>query len=319
MKVVMINDCAYVGETLIKYLPKELEVVHLKRSRGFLSKTLGIAWKILKSKGDLYHVHYLLQDCYLALKFGKRPIIGHAHGSDLRDTLHSKKWGRIVKYNLENCDKILVSIPTILEIAKEFNETAEYIPNPYNQEIFYPKPLPPEQEVKNVFIASKHDFRLKGTDKFFYALSNVSVPLKIKSIRSGVNFRDAERLARRLKLDVQFISKVPHQRMNELYWESDLVLGSYGMGQLDMVAIEAMACGRPVIHHITKKYYPDCPLEEFSSTEDVKEIIEKTLLSRKEAERRVKLQLEYVEKNHNPYKIAKLVRDIYYSLERDHI
>ncbi|MHA1834851.1 MAG: glycosyltransferase family 4 protein [Candidatus Baldrarchaeia archaeon] len=310
----MVNDCAYVGETLIKYLPEEFRVLHLKRSRRFFDKTFGIAWKILRSKGDLYHVHYLLQDCYLALKFGKRPLIGHAHGTDLRDTLHSKKWGRIVKYNLKNCDKILVSIPTILEIAKEFNETAQYVPNPYDPEIFYPKPLPPNRPVKHVFIASVHDFRLKGTDKFFHALSHISVPLKIKCIRSGVNLKDAEKLVRKLKLNVEFIDKVPHRQMNKLYWESELVLGSHGMGQLDMVAIEAMACGRPVIHYIRKKYYPNCPLEEFSSIEEVKEAIEKILLDRKEAEKRVKKQLKYIEERHHPHKIARLLGEIYHSL-----
>jgi len=66
MKIVMVNDCAFVGETLIKYFPSDVDAKHLKRSRGFFDKTFGVAWKILRSKGDLYHVHYLLQDCYLA-------------------------------------------------------------------------------------------------------------------------------------------------------------------------------------------------------------------------------------------------------------
>ena len=59
MKVVMVNDCAYVGETLIKYLPKNFFIQHLKRSGGFFDKTLGIAWKIFRTKGDIYHIHYL--------------------------------------------------------------------------------------------------------------------------------------------------------------------------------------------------------------------------------------------------------------------
>ena len=64
----MVNDCAHVGEPLIKYLPAEFSVLHLKRYRGLFDKTFRIAWRILMAKGDLYHVHYLLQDCYLALK-----------------------------------------------------------------------------------------------------------------------------------------------------------------------------------------------------------------------------------------------------------
>ena len=55
MKVVMINDCAFVGETLIKYMPSYIDVVHFKRSRKFFDKTFKIAWNILRTKGDIYH------------------------------------------------------------------------------------------------------------------------------------------------------------------------------------------------------------------------------------------------------------------------
>jgi len=57
MKVVMINDAAFVGETLLKYMPAELEKQQIKRSRGLWDKTLGIAIKILRAKGDVYHAH----------------------------------------------------------------------------------------------------------------------------------------------------------------------------------------------------------------------------------------------------------------------
>jgi hypothetical protein len=65
MKVAMINDCAFVGETLLKYMPPEIEKQHIKRTRGFWSKTFGITWRILRTKADLYHVHYLLKTVML--------------------------------------------------------------------------------------------------------------------------------------------------------------------------------------------------------------------------------------------------------------
>ena len=140
MKLVMINDCAFVGETLLKYMPPELEKQHIKRSRSFWSKTFSLAFKILRAQGDIYHVNYLLQDCYIASRLDKKPLIGHAHGSDLRTSLNHSAWGRIVRHNLEHWDKILVSTPDILGIAKRYREEAEYLPNPVNAELFYPKP-----------------------------------------------------------------------------------------------------------------------------------------------------------------------------------
>lgn len=310
MEIVMVNDCANVGETLIKYLPEDFSVIHLKRSRRFWDKTLGIAWKIFRAKADLYHVHYLLQDCYLALKFGKKPIIGHAHGSDLREVIKSERWGRIVKHNLRKCNKILVAQPTILDTAKEFNDTAEYFPIPYDPKIFHPKPLLEGRDVKHVFLASPHDFRVKGTDKFFYALASVAVPLKVKSIRYGRDVERANELSRKLKLNVEFIRKVRHEHMNVLYWESDLVLGSFGVGQLDTVAIEAMACGRPVVHSIRKNYFHSCPLKDYQHIEDMKEDIE-TLLDRDNAVKQVKQQLNFVRKFHSAEVLAKRLSRLY--------
>src|SRR3989304_4252883 len=150
MKVVMINDCAFVGETLLKNMPPDVDKQLIKRSRSFWSKTFSLAYKILKSKGDLYHAHYLLQDCYIAARLGKKPLVGHAHGSDLRTSLNHVLWGRIVRHNLKKCDKILVSTPDLLAIGRQFREDSEYLPNPVNTELFYPKP------------ASQHDGNKKG-------------------------------------------------------------------------------------------------------------------------------------------------------------
>jgi len=311
MKIVMVNDCAHVGETLIKYLPEEFKVLHLTRSRNFFDKTFRIAWRILRSEGDIYHVHYLLQDCYLTLKFGKRPVIGHAHGSDLRDALQSRKWGRIVKYNLRNCDKILLAQPTILETAKEYNETAEYFPIPYDPKLFYPKPIPKERKIKRIFLASKHDFKIKGTDKFLYTLAKVNMPFELKTINYGKDAQKAQMLAKKLGLKAKFISKVHHEKMNELYWEADLVLGSFGVGQLDTVAIEAMACGRPVVHGIKKKFFPNCPLIDIASTDyEITSKLDNLLNSKKARENQVSRQLGYI-KQHDASLLAKKLSETY--------
>lgn len=314
MKVVMINDCAFVGETLVKYLPSRFDVVHLTRTRKFLDKTVKIAWKILRAKGDIYHCHYLLQDCWFTLKFGKRPVIGHAHGTDLREVIRSRKLGRFVRCNLENCDKILVAQPMILDVAREFNETAEYFPIPYDPKLFYPISLTTERKVKLVFMASPQNFGVKGTHKLFYALSLVKIPVKVKAIRYGKDLERAEQLAKQLKLDVDFIDVVPHDNMNQLYWNSDVVLGSYGVGQLDTVAIEAMASGKPIVHHVLEGFYPSCPLEEFTSPEEMSQTITRLLTDDKEAEKRVAMQLKYVKTTHSAPILAEKLTKIYEEL-----
>jgi len=314
MKLAMINDCAFVGETLLKYMPNSIERQHIKRTRGLWSKTFGLAYDILMAKADVYHVHYLLQDCYIATRLGKKPLIGHAHGSDLRENIRSVKWGWIVKHNLKRCDKILVAQPTILDVAKQFNESAEYFPIPFDPLIFFPKPVSTGRRTRQVFIASPHNFEVKGTDKFLYALARVRSHLVVKTIRYGRDWVKAQKLARKLNLKVNFIEKVAHEKMSELYWESDLVLGSFGVGQLDTVAIEAMACGRPVVHSIDERYFPNCPLEKLETIHEAREVISRLLLDEKERKRRVEDQLEYVNAVHSAFILVKKLMAIYEEL-----
>jgi glycosyltransferase involved in cell wall biosynthesis len=308
MKVVMINDCASIAETLLNNLPPEIEKEHIKRTRRLFDKTFGISYRILRAKADIYHVHYLLQDCYLASRFGKRPLVGSGHGSDLRQQINSRKWGRIVRHNLKHCDKILVSQPTTLDNARRYNEEAEYFPIPYDPSTFYPKPMTEDSQNKTVLIASAHDFAIKGTDKFIKALAMASKPVTVRSFQFGKNLLEAQQLANKLDVKIEFIKRTPHNQMNELYWGSDLVLGSCGIGQLDTVAIEAMACGRPVVHSIAKDFFPTCPLEELDTVEKTSELISSLLWEKKKTDSRIRLQLDYVVPTHSaPVKVKRLL------------
>ena len=270
-EIAMINDCAYVGETLLKYLPSDIKWRHVKRSRGLWSKTFGLAYKIMRVKSDVYHVHYLLQDCYIAAKLGKKPLIGHAHGSDLRSSLNHPLWGRIVRYNLKKCDKVLVSTPDILGIAKKFREDAEYLPNPVDTELFYPKPLAKHGGKKKVLIASDSNWNVKGTDIVIRALSKIKDKVEVSIIAYGVDFKKTLSLAYSLGLHLNILPKIPHKKLNQYYWDADVVVDRFKLGSLGLVSLEAIACGRPVIAYVSSKYpeYKDFPLKDVSTKEDV--------------------------------------------------
>ena len=271
MKVVMINDCAFVGETLLKYMPPDIEKQHIKRTRGLWSKTFGLAYKILKAKGDVYHVHYLLQDCYMAARLGKRPLIGHAHGSDLRTSLNHPLWGRIVRHNLRRCGKVLVSTPDVLSIARQFREDAEYLPNPVDTELFYPKPMAEQGEKKRVLIASDSNWNVKGTDIAIRALSKIKNAVDVSIIEYGVDFIRTAALASSLGLRLNVLPKISHERLNEYYWSADVVIDRFGLGSLGMVSLEAIACGRPVVIYVSSEFpqYKNFPLKDVNTEEKV--------------------------------------------------
>ena len=271
MKLVMISDCAFVGETLLKYMPPELEKQHIKRSRSFWSKTFSLAFKILRAKGDIYHANYLLQDCYIASRLGKKPLIGHAHGSDLRTSLNHSVWSRIVRHNLKHCDKILVSTPDILSIAKRYREDAEYLPNPINAELFYSKPAVQKGKKKRVLIASDSNWSVKGTDVAIKALSKIKEEVEVSIVQHGKDFDKTTALASALGLSLKILPKAPHEKLNEYYWDADVVIDRFALGSLGMVSLEAIACGRPALAYVSSEYpeNKDFPLKDLRDEETI--------------------------------------------------
>ena len=312
MKLVMINDCAFVGEALLKYMPPELEKQHIKRSRSFLSKTFGLAFKILRSKGDVYHANYLLQDCYIATRFGKKPLLGHAHGSDVRVGLNHFAWSRIVRHNLKHCDKILVSTPDILGIAKQYREDAEYLPNPIDPEMFYPKPSVQKSKKKQVLITSDSNWNVKGTAVTIRALSKIREEVDVSIVQHGRDFDKTTALASSLGLKLKILPKAPHEKVNEYYWDADVVIDRFALGSLGMVSLEAIACGRPVLAYVSSEYPEnmDFPLKDLKDEEAIANTISNLPPDLWEKEH------QFVEKYHNLKGIESRLLSIYEELTK---
>lgn len=311
MKVVMINDCAFVGETLLKYMPADIEKQHIKRSRGWWSKTFGIAYKILRAKADVYHAHYLLQDCYIAARLGKKPLIGHAHGSDLRVSLNHALWRRIITHNLKHCEKVLVSTPDVLNKARQFRADAEYFPNPVDFTQFYPKPIEAHERRKRVLIASDSNWNVKGTDIAIRALNRIKNDVDLSIIGYGSDFSRTMSLASSLGIHLNVLPKVPHNRLNEYYWNSDVVIDRFKLGSLGLVSLEAIACGRPVVTYVSSEFeeYKGFPLIDTCTEENIASEIENADngLWMKEH--------SYLMKEHTPNVAVEKVLSLYRSLE----
>ncbi|WNZ28201.1 MAG: glycosyltransferase family 4 protein [Candidatus Bathyarchaeota archaeon] len=307
MKVVMVNDCSFVGETLLRNLPKTIESIHLKRSRSFFDKTVKLAWKILKAKGDVYHFNYLLQDCYIGSKLGKYPMVGHAHGTDVRQNLNHFIWKRIVKHNLKKCDLVLVSTPDLLDAVKNYREQTEYLPNPVDSSIFYPKPVNEQNKKLKVLIASASNWKVKGTDMAVHALAKVKNDVEIFLIKRGIDFHRTVKLADSLGLNLNILPPTTHENITEYFWNSDLVIDGFKIGALGMISLEAIACGRPVLNFVSSDYdsYKDFPIKDVDSIEKIVEELKN--LSPKLWEK----EYTYISKHHNAKSVTKRLTEIY--------
>lgn len=319
IRVVMVNDCAWVGQTLIKYSPPNIIYSHIKRSRSLVSKTLGIFAKIVFSKGDVFHVHYGLQDHFLVKLLKNSPTVCHFHGSDLRTTLNTRL-GWVVRENLKSADRVLVSVPDILPIARRYRQDAKYLPNPVDLELFRPQIIKEHSEF-NVLWASDLSYT-KGADKFIEAFAKFQKENPISILGVIKHGRDCIAMLKLLKdLDVKHdvIEYQPHEKMVELYRWADVVAVDLTLGYLHMTSLEAMACMRPVIQYINKEYYKEIPVPPVVSVLTPDEVVE-ALNKLKDIEERTfvaELQKDYVYKMHNPRTISMKVAGIYRSLIED--
>ncbi len=310
MKLVMINDCSGVGETLLKYLPADIEKQHVKRTRGLWSKTVGVAYRILRSRGDVYHSNYLLQDCYLALRLGKKPIVGWGLGSDVRTSLKHPVLGRIVKHNLKNCSKVMVSTPDILSLAKHYRDDAEYFPPAVDTGFYYVKPQKQDNGKLKTLVASNVNWNVKGTDMAIRALSRIRNKVDVSIIRYGTDLEKTLSLASSLGLPINVLPLASHEQMREYYWNSEVVVDQFACGCAGMVSLEAIACGRPAVTYVSSEYegYEDFPLKDLTTEDRIAEAIS-------QADSDLwKREYRYLEKKHKPESVVEKLLAIYRSL-----
>ncbi|MGB9694310.1 MAG: glycosyltransferase family 4 protein, partial [Fervidobacterium sp.] len=210
-------------------------------------------------------------------------------------------------HNLRSCDKVLVSTPDVLGIAKQFREDAEYLPNPVDTEIFYPKPIVEHGGKKKVLIASDSNWSVKGTDIAIRALSKIKDDVDVSIIAYGVDFERTLSLAHSLGLHLNVLPKVPHGKLNRYYWNADVVIDRFKLGSLGMVSLEAIACGKPVITYISSHYpeYKDFPLKDIDTEEKIVEAI------RGSNAKLWQKEYAYLEKHHKPENIIKQLLSIY--------
>ena len=229
MKVVVVNDCAHVLEDLIPYLSERFNIEFIQRSRGWFSKTLGVFWKILRAEGDLFHVNYALQDAYLVDRLKHHLDILHIHGSDIRWTIHSKRYGWIVKNNLKHAKKVLYATPDLERAVKKLRPDAIYLPTPVRTDIFKMKKH--YNDPPRAIYFKCHYERLPENLKELLKDNNISLTVKERNI--------------------------PYSLIPSVLSEFDIYIDRFTIPSFSKTCLEAMSCGLATIDYRHKTNLPE--------------------------------------------------------------
>lgn len=207
-------------EDLLPFLSESFEIEFIKRSRGFFSKTFGITWKILRAKGDLFHVNYALQDSYITAKF-KRLDVLYCHGSDVRYTIKSKKYGWMVKSNLQTAKTVLYSTEDMKELLEIYRKDAIFMVRPVRTDLFKQKTTygnPP----KAIYFPKPYE----------------AIPRKL------VNLLNTNRIT-----VMTHHERIPYKEMPFLLSKFDVFIDRFSINSLSKTCLEAMSCGLATIDY----------------------------------------------------------------------
>jgi N-acetyl-alpha-D-glucosaminyl L-malate synthase BshA len=230
--------------------------------------TLALASKMVEvaefEKLDLLHVHYAIphaSSAYLAKQMlkGKHDlkVATTLHGTDITLVGLEPSFLPLVKFSIEQSD----GVTAVSRFLKEktltnynINKEIEVIPNFVDTQVF--KPMQSDcikrrlaAEGEKILVHTSNFRQVKRVTDVIKVFDIVQkeVPSKLMLIGDGPDRSECERLARQLDLTdkVKFLGK--QEGLVEILSCSDLFLIPSQSESFGLAALEAMACGLPVI------------------------------------------------------------------------
>ena len=233
LRTISVSMHAYIGRRLLYYLYN----------------------KVLKQEGkpDLLYSHYLwCSSMALAVKqkYGI-PLVGMEHWSELGygDIKPQwKKWASMVYQELD----LLLTVSSALQenILKNFGVNSVVVNNMVGNEFFY-KPI--EQKEKKVrFVTTGNLLPVKGFDNLIEAFSRLGLPTDIwelSIIGGGKEHNNLQALINRYHLEqnIHLCGRKNREGVIEKLQNSDVYIMSSRSETFGVAAVEALACGLPVI------------------------------------------------------------------------
>ncbi len=220
---------------------------------------------ITHEKLDVLHVHYAIPhaaSAYMARQILKQnnidiPIVTTLHGTDITLVGKNKTYEPVVSFSINESDIVTaVSESLKQDTYKSFsvNKEIEVIPNFIDFTKFnktdkqhFKKAIAPNGEKILIHISNFRKVKRVGdVVKIFHEVSK-NIATKLLLVGDGPERNNIEQMCRNLNVynDVRFLGK--QEAVDELLAVSDLFLMPSESESFGLAALEAMACGVPVI------------------------------------------------------------------------
>jgi N-acetyl-alpha-D-glucosaminyl L-malate synthase BshA len=234
--------------------------------------TLALASKqhevAVREKLDILHVHYAIPHAttaFLAREMldGERPlrVITTLHGTDITLVGQEQNFYAITKFSIEQSDQVTAvsnylkdetyrafgCVSCNLRVIPNFVNLKEYMPLPESRDAGCRTSVAPEGHKVVTHVSNFREVkRVKDVIRVFARIHR-AMPATMLMIGDGPEREDAEQEARELEVaqDVRFLGRI--DSVASLLQASDLFLLPSQTESFGLAALEAMACGCPVV------------------------------------------------------------------------
>ncbi|MEO8219357.1 MAG: glycosyltransferase [Specibacter sp.] len=199
-----------------------------------------VAVRTLRPRPDVLHINYGVSGYY---GWGRKNVVLHLHGTDVRSDLLSPLLGPVVRRSIKSADVVLFSTPDMGDAVHAIRPDAQW----------FPAPLPPAAAImqtpnrprtgKRIFFASRWDDS-KGAPELLELAASLQLhhpDLELVGLDWGTHAHEARGLGLRL------LPLMTTDDFRRQLAESDVVIGQIAVGALGLSDLEAMAQGRPLV------------------------------------------------------------------------
>lgn len=278
---------------------------------------------------DILHAHYATSYGLLGVLSNHHPFIISVWGSDVFEFpnkgLISKN---ILKYNLRKSDIVLSTSKIMaMETKKYTNKHIEI--TPFGVDIDFFKPINRNHSSQNLVIGTvkslEEKYGIEYLIKAFAILRKKYNNITLEIAGDGTQKIKLQELAQSLKVDkyIKFLGKISSDKVVEVFNKIDIAVFPSLQESFGVAAVEAQACGTPVIANdvgglpeATKPNHSSILVSK-ENVEELSNAIEKLILDEKLRMTMGVNGRKFVENNYNIEKNFENVEEIYNKLYKN--